>query len=254
MTQSQQGKRSALGGLLALAVTVSVLAWVGKWVADPAVTPLRVAKIEGELRYLKRADLERAVADVSRGGFFTVDVRAVQRAAESLPWVAKASVRRTWPDSLHILVVEQTPFARWGEKGLVNPRGEVFVPGELDMSLDLPYLAGPEGSGQEVVERYRYAGRVLESLGMKVARIELSERRAWSLRTDGGVIVQLGVGDFQKRLERFVKAYPLLTKERDQKMESADMRYSNGMAVKWAERVEERVSINWGQFTVSNFS
>lgn len=242
MSERAERKGFALGDLLTLAATLMLLAWVGTWLADPAVTPLKVARIEGELRYLKKPDLERAVAGVTQGGFFTVNVRAVKRAAESLPWVAKASVRRVWPDTLLIRVVEQTPFARWGRQSLVNPDGEVFGLEGANLSQELPQLAGPEGSGRELIEHYRHANKTLEPLGMKVAALELSARGAWSLRTDGGVRMHLGVGAFDKRLERFVKAYPRLTQEAGRRMESVDLRYSNGMAVKWVVEAEGKVS------------
>ncbi|MBU0501492.1 MAG: cell division protein FtsQ/DivIB [Gammaproteobacteria bacterium] len=254
MSEPAERRGFALGDLLSLVVTLMLLAWVGKWLADPAVTPLKVARIEGDMRYLKKADLERVVADVTQGGFFTVNVLAVKRAAESLPWVAKASVRRVWPDTLLIRVTEQTPYARWGRQGLVNPGGVVFGSGGTELSQALPQLAGPEGSGRELIERYRYASKVLEPLGMKVAGLELNERGAWSLWTDGGVQVRLGVGGFNRRLERFVMAYPHLTKEAGRRMESVDLRYANGMAVKWVLEAGEKVSRNWVQTTVPDFS
>lgn len=235
-------KRFALGDLLTLMVSLSVVAWGIQWLVDPGMTPMKVVRVEGELRYLKPTDLEAAVKKVSQGGFFTVDVQAVKQAAESLPWVAKATVRRVWPEALHVHVVEQTPFARWGTKRLVNPEGVPFEFGETGLPEGLPVLAGPDGSGKRVVERYHHVNSVLAPLAMKVARLELSERGAWTLQTDSGIVVQLGIEAFDLRLGRFVKAYPLLTKERVEKMVTVDTRYANGMAVKWAEKVEAKGS------------
>lgn len=204
------------------------------WLSDPKVTPLKVAKIEGEFRYMKRADLERAIAGVTKGGFFTVDVEVVKKAAEELPWVAKASVRRVWPDALHVWVKEQSPVGWWSENRLINSEGDVFSPQGAKVELKLPYLAGPEGSGKEVIEKYWLANDKLQSLGLSIERMELSKRRAWKVYLDSGEALELGVGEFNRRLRRFVAVYPSIKKKKDKKISTIDMRYANGMAVKWA--------------------
>ena len=220
------------------------MALFGQWLADPSVTPLKVARIEGDLRYLKRSDLETAVAKATQGGFFTVNVQAIKDAAESLPWVAKVSVRRVWPDAIHIWVVEQSPVARWGDKSLINPEGEVFTPSKKLIPEGLPKFVAPENSGKDVVGRYRLARRELQKLNLAIAQMRLSQRRAWSLVTKDGLVLQLGVDDFDSRIKRFVKVYPRLKSSSNQKMNEVDMRYANGMAVKWAkqERPEPKES------------
>ena len=57
----------------------------------------------------------------------SADLDAIQRAVEALPWVDHARVQRHWPNGLHVQVSEQTAAARWGESGLLNTRGELFV-------------------------------------------------------------------------------------------------------------------------------
>ncbi len=60
-------------------------------------------------------------------GLLSVDLAAVRRAIHTLPWVDAVSVQRAWPRGLTVLVVEQIAAARWGERGLLNTRGELFA-------------------------------------------------------------------------------------------------------------------------------
>ena len=62
--------------------------------------PFKVVRIDGQLRYLDRLQIERAVDGEIRGNFFTVDVERVHRAARDLPWIDRVSVRRVWPQTL----------------------------------------------------------------------------------------------------------------------------------------------------------
>ncbi len=50
-------------------------------------------------------------------------------------------------------VVEQKPVARWGEGGLVNVRGAVFVHDAQHIPAELPELVGPPGYEAQMTAR-----------------------------------------------------------------------------------------------------
>jgi hypothetical protein len=59
--------------------------------------------------------------------------------SKRLPWVEHARIQRRWPNSLHVTVIEQTAAARWGESGLLNTRGELFVKSATHVPAELPH-------------------------------------------------------------------------------------------------------------------
>ena len=61
-----------------------------------------------------------------------------------------AAVQRSWPRGLKIEIVEQIAVARWNDAGLVNARGELFLSEARFVPPELPQLAGPPGTEQEV--------------------------------------------------------------------------------------------------------
>lgn len=216
--------------ILALAVAIS---WGVTWVRNPHNMPLRSVQVEGEFRNLSAEQLQHAVAGAVRGGFFTVNVDAVRRAAESLPWVASARVRRVWPDALQLHVVEQRAAARWGDTGLLNMNGQLFVPDAASIPERLPRLSGPDERRRRVMEAYIAMTAVLEPLGQRVAELHLDPRRSWLLRLESGVELRLGRSDAIARLQRFVRVYPGTFAAREAELKKVDLRYSNGFAVRW---------------------
>lgn len=200
---------------------------------DPRVLPLKVVRIDGRLQYLDRADIERAVGAVVRGNFFTLDVTAVRAAARKLPWVDQVSVRRLWPDTLRMQVLEQVIFARWGERQLVNPRGDVFEPAPQQIPEGLPTLHGPEGSGSRVVQRFRDMRTRLAPLGLEIEQLTQDARGAWRLVFRQGLELALGNADTERRLQRFVQIYPRLRDQQGRQLKRIDLRYTNGFAVHW---------------------
>jgi cell division protein FtsQ len=230
--------RWALGaGLFGIMGAAGV--WGVLQLRDPAVLPLKVLRVEGQPRYLhiKRRDIERAVGRVVQGNFFTLDVAAVRRAAMSLPWVARVSVRRVWPDTLQLEVLEQVPLARWGKASLVNAGGEVFTPADVkEIPPGLVSLHGPEGTATEVVAQYQAMLPLFARLGLNMVRLQLNARRDWQVRFANGLHLRLGSEELEARLQRFLRVYPRLAQNQEQRLISIDLRYSNGFAARWEKR------------------
>lgn len=221
------------------AVLVAAAGWGSAELFDPQTFPIRSIQIIGDLHHLSKAQLQDIVASHATGGFFNVDVGSIQRAVTELPWTDSVSVRRVWPDSLHIRVTEQVPFARWGEKGLLNARGELFYPESDDIPSGLPDFHGPEGQEGAVMSAYRDMSRALAPVGLRITKLVLDERRAWLLELDNGIELKLGRVDHYPRLVRFVRVYPkLLAGKAEAAVRSVDFRYTNGFAVLWKGQPE----------------
>ena len=228
-----KGNVRTLTGLLLIAMLVSIVSFARLWVSDPYRFPLEVVEVKGDFRYQDKQQLQQAVAPHVEGGFFTVDVSAIRTAAEDLPWVYKAAVKRVWPATLRIYIEEQQVTARWGEQGYLNRKGEPFFPQQLNRSLKLPVLAGPEGHERKVLDNYQRVTKTLAPLGLQVSRMELDGRRAWHLQVGDDVLLELGRVDTRERLQRFIRAWPTVFADRFEELRRVDLRYSNGFSVYW---------------------
>jgi cell division protein FtsQ len=222
----------------AVLVAAVLLAGAGlvRWTQDPHTLPMRQLQIEGSLRYLSHAELQAQVGPYVQGGFFNVDVAAIQRAAQELDWVDRVSVRRVWPDTLRLHVQEQRAVARWGDGALLNQRGERFAAAGREVREPLPRLQGPAGREAALLAQYQELAGILSAAGLQVVRFGQDERRALELTLESGVRMQLGRGDATARVRRFLRAYPSLVASREENLHYVDLRYSNGFAVRWTAR------------------
>ncbi len=209
--------------------SVASLAFERLALADPF--PLCAVRFDGELGQVQERDLQAAVSDHLGGGLLGVDVRAVRRAVEALPWVAAASVRRVWPGALRITVTEEVAVARWGENGLLNAEGGMFRPERLPATL--PRLSGPPGTEQEVLHMYRWLERRLGAVGQRPTELALDARRSWTATLSDGATLVLGRQAVQTGVARLIDVWPRLERaERPPRV--IDLRYPNGFAVRWA--------------------
>jgi len=194
-----------------------------------AVNSVRVA---GEFKHVSRRALEQVVADQITKGFFEVDVEAVRSASRALPWVREASVRRVWPDSLHVAIVEREPVARWNDATLMESDGTLFQPHGQAVELNFPKLYGPAQSEREVLaafERFRVA---LGPLGGGIESLRLVERGGWRLLLVNGTTLVLAEGQDAATLKRFARAAAKEIAEHLDQIEQVDLRYAGGFAVR----------------------
>jgi cell division protein FtsQ len=73
----------------------------------------------------------------------------------------------------------------------------------------------------------------LLAVGLRLARVELDPRGAWSLALANGVEIRLGRQDVPARLERFLRVASPLVAARSGEVRYVDLRYSNGFSVGW---------------------
>lgn len=225
-------------GVVSAALLVMVTGYGVRWLLDPHTLPIQRVQISGQFQHLTSAQLQEAVAGTVVGGFFTVDVEAVMRAARTLPWVDAASVRRVWPDTLRLEVTEQVPLARWGEHDLLNRRGERFAPPVASLPEGLPQLQGPDGQEATVTASYYEMGKALAADGLTISRLIQDPRRSWHVGLDNGIELRLGHDNAYAHLLRFVRLYPKVLAARAAEIAAIDLRYTNGFAVAWNHPLE----------------
>ena len=196
------------------------------------VFPLREVRIATEPVHVGREEIEAVVRRELRGNFFTLDLARARKAFESIPWVKRADVRRQWPDRLDVTLEEHVPLARWKASGLVSIQGEVF---QAQYEGKLPVFDGPEGTAKEIATEYAWFRRVLQGIGREPVQVNVSARRAWSIRLDGGTVLELGRTDIEGRLSRFVRNYAQAAAFLGRPMQYVDLRYANGFAVRVPE-------------------
>lgn len=193
--------------------------------------PVTSLVISGEMAYTTKNDIETAIEHINFGNFFKVDVNQVQEMVETLPWVYSVSVRKQWPNELKIYVVDQSPIAQWNEDSYINVYGEVFQTGTHNLTKGLPDFFGPEGTEDVALSNYKNLNDLLNFGGFKISELVLTERHAWQLTLDSGVILNLGRENRAERVQRFMDAYPYIELKEDVQINYVDLRYDTGFAV-----------------------
>ena len=209
------------------------------WLAKQPVFSLKAIHVDNELAHNNAATLRANVAPKLAGNFFTLDLARTRSAFESVPWVRHAVVRREFPDRLRVALQEHQAVAFWGsdtDARLVNNFGEIFEVNQGDVEAeDLPLLKGPNGQAALVLRGFNAVAPLFEELDTHLSELELTSRGSWRALLEGGAVIEMGLGspaDIQTRVQRFVATVAQTSSKFDRNLESADLRYSNGYAIK----------------------
>jgi cell division protein FtsQ len=195
--------------------------------------PIKRVEVVGVFRRVTSMDVEQVVRLKLHGGFVRANLSEVQASIEALPWVDNARVQRRWPDAFVVHITEQEAVARWGESGLINSRGELFVQNERHVPSELPVITGPSGTERRVADRFFQVKAQLETAGLALNGIRLDDRGAWEIELANGVVIRLGRREVEERIDRFLQSGVSLVTSRSADIAYIDMRYSNGFAVGW---------------------
>jgi cell division protein FtsQ len=189
--------------------------------------------IEGPFQRVSALQIEEAISGALSDGFLSVNLPEIQELIVALPWIDQANVVRRWPSQLEISVTEQVPAACWGERGLLNTRGELFVTDARHIPAELPRLSGPVGRSGEIASRYLSIREQLIPLGLDLRRIHMDARGTWEMTLQNGIDIRLGRREIEQRTKLFLDVVSKIIINRESEVDYIDMRYSNGFTIGW---------------------
>ncbi|MCV6610208.1 MAG: cell division protein FtsQ/DivIB [Amphritea sp.] len=227
--------------LTALAVFVAISGKLYGHVYSWLDQPVGQVVIEGEMRHLQRQALANESVALMNGGLLSADLVELKEGIQAHPWVYQVGVARQWPATLYLQIREEVPVARWGSNGLLNHEGDIFWPEQMKAYSDLPLMQGPAGDTALMMEQYYDLNQMLRTVGLQVTELKFEARGAWTLTLENGIRVVIGREQVVERLERFLTVYRVRLKEEADagRIEQIDIRYNNGMAVKWHPQNDE---------------
>jgi len=190
-------------------------------------------EISGPFQRVTALQIEEAISTEIDAGFVGADLDRIQDRIVALPWIDQARVARRWPSRISITVTEQVPAAIWGESGLLNTRGELFVAEARHPPAELPRLSGPDDRSAEVARRYLSVRDQLIPTGLDLRRVHLDARGSWEMTLNNGIEVRLGRRNVTERTDLFLNVVTDIITGHSKEIDYVDMRYGNGFTIGW---------------------
>ena len=235
-TQSSWYATFLLFFTLILSFSVVITAeWLWIWAQKPTSLPIKQIRIDGQFSHVSPAIVGQIVKTKMSGGFFSLHLSAAKQAILAFPWIAHVSFRRVWPDTLTVRCKEQQAVARFGNNGLLSDKGVIFFPDANTIPQNLPELNGPANQAATMWDFYNNVNTLSKILNLSVTELQLSQTQSWRLTLSNQVQVVIGSHDALNRFKQFVAIYPQIAASSDKKIALVDLRYPNGVAVRFGD-------------------
>lgn len=159
----------------------------------------------------------------------------------NLPWVEQVAVRKVYPSTLEVDIVERQAFAVWqsGQRlSVIDAAGQPIAPTSGRRHASLPLVIG-QGADQAGTAFLALMQGYPELATRAVGYIRIADRR-WDLRLDNGVTIHLPENDVERALQELVeldRRHAVLSRD----IVSVDMRFADRLVLRLTpESREER--------------
>ena len=208
---------------------------------DPEFFPINVLKITAPYQYLSREQIQNIIAPYSHKSFFVFSEKNLQEDFKKNPWVEKISIQKKWPDSVNVQILERFPVAIW-DNMLVSDKGDLFRPEEFESFADKPHLVGQKYQVKELLHIFEKLSKLLIVQDLFIQEFRIRDNQSWEIVLSKGVIIRLGKHAQEERLNRFLRVYPKLFAMSFDHVSIIDLRYPDGIAVKWKKESDQIIS------------
>lgn len=220
-----------------LMVTVFVAAIFGAdFIYKQIDTPLSKIMVGGNFNHLEEQELAELVNIEIDGGFLSMNLNQLRQELQSHPWIHQVSVRREWPSTLKVEVIEEVPIARWGKKGFLNRLGDQLSLPENSNLNSLPVLEADFGSSQDMIAQYLLLAELLAPTDLRLTELQRDAVGAWQIETAAGVRIVLGRDQIIEKIRRLIVVWGSGLDVQLNNIETIDLRYPNGLAVSWRDQ------------------
>jgi cell division protein FtsQ len=242
-----------LGDALHLLKSLAVLALAayGAWrgaVLVMSTSALEIANVsvEGNER-LSTGEVLALVEGLRGRHILSVDLDEWRQRLLASPWVADATLRRSFPSTIEVVVRERFPMGigRIGTRlYLVDDQGVIVDEyGPNHAAIDLPVIDGlasvPKSGGPLVDEaRVHLAARLLNDmtrrpdLARRISQVDVSDAHNAVVILDGDTArLRLGDREFAERLQGYIDLGPAL-RERVAEIDYVDLRFDERLYVR----------------------
>ncbi len=223
-------------------LVVSVVV-VNNQLKDKVLFPITDVVLKGNISNVSQTTLKELVLNNLKQGFFNINLNAIAQNIENLNWVAQATLRRVWPNTVEILVREHQAVAVWDENTLLSANGILFKVESITGYEQFVQINGQPEHAKELLSAYSELEQLITSYGLNIKTLQSVDSGEMNVLFNTKLSSIFAMQDKEIQFKRFASlletGYLAINTEQNtlnkKALKSIDLRYSNGFSVVWQE-------------------
>ncbi|MFQ3346423.1 MAG: cell division protein FtsQ [Candidatus Azotimanducaceae bacterium] len=202
--------------------------------------PIDTLVIEGDMTPAERGRIQQALSELDVNGILSTDLAEFEHSLQSMGWARGVDIRRKWPNKLIVNIRKESPVAKWGLDAYLAADGSLLT--LPDQYPNLPTLRSSVSNPQQSMEVYRLLQQFASRQGLRIMELSESAEGEWVVEFANGLALHLGGSEINARMNRFLRAYENVLREKAEIIDYVDARYPSGIAVKFIQEQESPVA------------
>ena len=198
-----------------------------KYISDYFVYPIEEVEITSTTSNYDTEKINDIVVSIHGQDLLSLDLSDVKRNIRSDDWIRDVKIKKSFPDTLEIIIIPQQPYAIYNSK-IMTIDGTVI--GASSMQLDLPIIIDHTNDSQSSMNTMILTSKLLKKIDLDIKKIEI-HNSIIKVFTSANILISDRV-NYENNLNRLVVTFHDLQKLFKREIKSIDMRYSNGFAIK----------------------
>jgi len=237
--------------LVFIVLMLSFMVFIFDQILRPGYFTIERIDIQGMQRRVDPRIIERAAWRYVNGNYFSANLSLIEERLKEIPGIYAVAVRRVWPSALQVFITESEGLAKWStlaaDSSTISTKFVNLPPNRV---FDLiPELSGPALERQVVLNTYLEADQILWPLGLEITEVSLSRSAGWTFKirvpqfsSSSNFSLVIGRHNPIDKINDFIDVYELALRNQVQLISSIDLRYPNGLAVRWSSFSRETLS------------
>ena len=197
------------------------------YLSDSFVYPIEEVEITSTTSNYDTEKINDIVASIQGQDLLSLDLGDIKRSIRSDDWIRDVEIKKSFPDTLEIIIIPQQPFAIYNSK-IMMMDGSVI--GARSLPLDLPIIIDHTNDSQSSMNTMILTVKLLQKIDLDIKKVEIHDSLI-KVFTSTNMLISDRV-NYEVNLNRLVISFQDLKKLFKREIKSIDMRYSNGFAIK----------------------
>ena len=197
------------------------------YLSDSFVYPIEEVEITSTTSNYDTEKINDIVASIQGQDLLSLDLSDIKKSIRSDDWIRDVEIKKSFPDTLEIIIIPQQPFAVYNSK-LMMMDGTVI--GAPSLPLDLPIIVDHTNDSLSSMNTMILTDKLLQKIDLDIKKVEIHDSLI-KVFTSTNMLISDRV-NYEVNLNRLVISFQDLKKLFKREIKSIDMRYSNGFAIK----------------------
>ena len=197
------------------------------YLSDSFVYPIEEIEITSTTSNYDNKKIDDIVASIQGQDLLSLDISDIKRSIRSDDWIRDVEIKKSFPDTLEIIIISQKPFAIYNAKIMMIDGTIIESP---SLPLDLPIIIDYTNDSVNSMNIMILTDKLLQKIDLDIKQVEIHNSLI-KVFTSTNILISDRV-NYEVNLNRLVLTFQDLKKLFKKEIKSIDMRYSNGFAIK----------------------